>query len=105
MRCLPPRAAKPKSSSKPKKSFETLVAQIRSLSLKEHQTDPPGQLRNGGPRHDNDHQIFRAISILPTLAEIVSTVPPYLPMLGGAHHLEEDRVLDRYLDVLFRLLR
>ncbi|KAK4895121.1 hypothetical protein LTR27_006727 [Elasticomyces elasticus] len=63
----------------------------------------PGELADGGKRHDNDHVDIRRISILPTLEEIQSPRNEYLPRtdprewhIGGLEGL-----FDRH----FRLLR
>ncbi|KYG47209.1 hypothetical protein M433DRAFT_509938 [Acidomyces richmondensis BFW] len=65
--------------------------------------DPPGELSEDGPRHDNDKVNIGEISILPTLQEIKSSRIEYLPPadplqwhLGGIEGL---------LDRQFRLLR
>ncbi|TPX64463.1 hypothetical protein SpCBS45565_g05835 [Spizellomyces sp. 'palustris'] len=63
----------------------------------------PGELRPGGPRHDNDFSDFRKICILPTSGEILAEDTPYLPKPDVEHHLPEG--VDRYLDIQFRLLR
>lgn len=68
--------------------------------------DPPGTLRQQGPRHDNDHAFIRDISILPTHDELTARDPPYLPanLMHAPHHLPPGSY-DRELDVHFRLLR
>jgi len=40
---------------------------------------PVGSLRNGGPRHDNDHEDIAKINIAPTEYEILSALAPYIP--------------------------
>lgn len=47
----------------------------------ELETRLPGQLAQGGPRHDNDHADISDIKILPTTAEISSCAQEYLPVL------------------------
>ena len=39
----------------------------------------PGGLRPGGPRHDNDHEDFQGIRVLPTAQEVLCEDAPYLP--------------------------
>lgn len=65
--------------------------------------DPPGELSEYGPRHDNDKVNITEISILPTLQEIQSPRSEYLPPadplqwhFGG---------LEGLIDRQFRLLR
>ncbi|KAJ8468551.1 hypothetical protein ONZ45_g17203 [Pleurotus djamor] len=66
---------------------------------------PQGVYRPGG-RHDNDFADYRAISILPTADEILSTEIPFLRL---RQDLEDPSTLDKraaiYLDNQFRLLR
>jgi hypothetical protein len=70
---------------------------------------PPGELRDGGPRHDNDDSDFRAIRVLPTMQELLCTELPYLPrQSAGGLALASSFVatpVDRHLDIQFRLLR
>ncbi|KAH9923478.1 uncharacterized protein BXZ73DRAFT_50943 [Epithele typhae] len=68
--------------------------------------DPPGELRPDGPRHDNDHQFIRDISIAPTHDEIFAPIGPYLPVFSrdAPHHLPANS-MERHLDIQFRLLR
>ena len=58
-----------------------------------------------GNRHDNDHTQISQIRILPTLEEILSDEPEYLPSTNflSPHFLECP--IQRYLDSAFRLLR
>jgi hypothetical protein len=84
--------------------------------------EPPGSLREAGPRHDNDEEDFRRVSVLPTEDEMICTTPPYLPRWGertqsGRYKLaRQDAVreaargfdippVSRHLDAQFRLLR
>jgi hypothetical protein len=65
--------------------------------------DLPGNLSNGGVRHDNDHESISDIRILPTAQEIASHRPEYLPSIDSTkHHLP---ALAGLLDRQFRLLR
>ncbi|KAI0043384.1 hypothetical protein FA95DRAFT_405685 [Auriscalpium vulgare] len=68
--------------------------------------DPPGDLRDDGVRHDNDFPNIAHIRIAPTHQELLSPVPPYLPIFDpeARHHLPA-RSMERHLDVQFRLLR
>lgn len=69
--------------------------------------DLPGEFSAHGPRHDNDKASIAEIRILPTPAEILSTMRnEYLPMRSysaRAHHLPPG--IERILDTQFRLLR
>ncbi|PIL26781.1 hypothetical protein GSI_11117 [Ganoderma sinense ZZ0214-1] len=68
--------------------------------------DPPGVLREGGPRHDNDSLDIEEIRIAPTHQELFCPVQPYLPVFShdAPHHLPANS-MERHLDILFRLLR
>ncbi|KAJ3021022.1 hypothetical protein HKX48_009341 [Thoreauomyces humboldtii] len=91
-----PEQAKPKAPSPapPRKPGRTAF---------HRQSQPgPGTLRPEGPRHDNDHDQFRQISIIPTFRETFSTEPSFLPMPGQSHLPDG---VDQYLDSQFRLVR
>ncbi|KAH9052824.1 hypothetical protein EDB87DRAFT_1676964 [Lactarius vividus] len=68
--------------------------------------DPPGTLRDGGPRHDNDFTDICNIRIAPTNEELLCPLPPYLPVFLplAPHHLPKNS-MERHLDIQFRLLR
>jgi hypothetical protein len=68
--------------------------------------DPPGTLRDKGPRHNNDLVSISEIRLAPTHEELLSVDPPYLPINAAEapHHLPEDS-MERHLDIQFRLLR
>jgi hypothetical protein len=87
-------------------------------------TEGPGALREGGPRHDNDHVYIEDICIIPTHQELVGALyslsdivshdcliklcksPPYLPAnIFGAPHLFAESSMERLLDVQYRLYR
>ncbi|KAI2511974.1 Nfx1-type zinc finger-containing protein [Fragilaria crotonensis] len=57
-----------------------------------------------GGRHDNDFLNYRDIRLVPTLDEIQSEIPSYLPMASEANKVIDDPDL-RLLDSNFRLLR
>lgn len=71
-----------------------------------HTYEPPGSLRDGGARHNNDFTDIRDIRIAPTHEELLCPIPPYLPVFlpTAPHHLPEGS-MQRHLDILFRLLR
>lgn len=71
-----------------------------------HTYEPPGDLRDGGPRHDNDFTDIRDIRIAPTHEELLSPIAPYLPVFlpTAPHHLPANS-MQRHLDIQFRLLR
>ncbi|GIL57516.1 hypothetical protein Vafri_12731, partial [Volvox africanus] len=66
----------------------------------------PGSLRPSGCRHDNDHEDFRHIQVVPTCGELLCSEWPYLPSNrpGSMPHLTHDPQRAR-LEVNFRLLR
>lgn len=68
--------------------------------------EPAGSLREEGPRHDNDFEDIRSISIPPTESEMLCPISPFLPanIPGAPHHLQVDS-MERLLDIQFRLLR
>jgi hypothetical protein len=68
--------------------------------------EPPGNLRDGGPRHDNDFTDIRDIRIAPTHQELLCPIGPYLPVFlpMAPHHLPSNS-MQRHLDIQFRLLR
>ena len=67
--------------------------------------DGPGSLSFTGPRHDNDHVEIQHINILPTIDEILSHRPPYMPSRRpfAPHRLPHGQA--RLLDINFRQLR
>ncbi|PVF97899.1 P-loop containing nucleoside triphosphate hydrolase protein [Serendipita vermifera] len=68
--------------------------------------EPAGQLRESGPRNDNDFADISLISIPPTQEEMMCTISPFLPanIPGAPHHLDSDS-MERLLDIQYRLLR
>ncbi|CAI5462650.1 unnamed protein product [Closterium sp. Yama58-4] len=69
--------------------------------------DGPGELSLAGrPRHDNDHVDISAISVAPTMQEVLCKASPYLPHNHASepHHLPAGSVA-RHVDIQFRLLR
>ncbi|KIM23242.1 hypothetical protein M408DRAFT_264957 [Serendipita vermifera MAFF 305830] len=58
------------------------------------------------PRHDNDFDNIRLISIPPTQEEMMTQTPPYFPenIPEARQHLPKNS-MERLLDVQFRLLR
>ncbi|RPD78077.1 hypothetical protein L226DRAFT_610076 [Lentinus tigrinus ALCF2SS1-7] len=66
----------------------------------------PGDLRPGGPRHDNDFVNISDIQIGPTHEELTSPHQPFLPAnLYGAPHPLPSESMEQLLDIQFRLLR
>ncbi|KAI6119903.1 hypothetical protein EDD16DRAFT_1579433 [Pisolithus croceorrhizus] len=79
---------------------EGLVAALRGSY------DPPGELRQEGPRHDNDHVEIYDIRIAPTHQELMCPIEPFLPAtLYDAPHPASAESMERLLDIQFRLLR
>jgi hypothetical protein len=76
------------------------------ISRLAHTYDPPGNLRDGGSRHDNDSTDIQDIRIAPTHEELLCPIAPYLPVFlpMAPHHLPESS-MQRHLDIQFRLLR
>ncbi|KAG8908691.1 hypothetical protein FRC01_007295 [Tulasnella sp. 417] len=69
--------------------------------------DGPGVYHEGGvPRHDNDKEDVSQVEIIPTHAELTSSIGPYLPanIPGAPHHLPGSS-MERLVDIQFRLLR
>lgn len=68
--------------------------------------EPPGILREMGPRHNNDFDDIQSIKIPPTQNEMISRFPPFLPgnIPKAPHHLAANS-MDRLVDIQFRLLR
>lgn len=68
--------------------------------------DAPGELRQGGPRHDNDFIDIEDIRIIPTPEELISDIRPFLPTTQyDAPHFFPSGSIQRLLDIQFRLLR
>jgi hypothetical protein len=68
--------------------------------------DGPGKLSSLRQRHDNDHDDFRKIKILPTSDEILAVNRPvYMPQKDLAHRHFLNNGPGRHLDTLFRQLR
>ena len=80
--------------------------QQASSSRLAHTYEPPGTLRDGGARHDNDFTDIRDIRIAPTHKELLCPIAPYLPVFlpMAPHHLPVNS-MQRHLDIQFRLLR
>ncbi|KIY70900.1 hypothetical protein CYLTODRAFT_391263 [Cylindrobasidium torrendii FP15055 ss-10] len=76
------------------------------LSRLEVAYSPPGELHEGGPRHDNDSTDIANIRIAPTMGELLCTLGPYLPVFvpGSPHHLPAGS-MEKHLDIQYRLLR
>ncbi|KAG0297679.1 hypothetical protein BGZ96_005343 [Linnemannia gamsii] len=71
-----------------------------------HHYDPPGELSDEGPRHDNDPLEISKISVLPTQMELVSKRRPFLPsndVAEAPHFLPAG--WRRQVDIHFRLYR
>lgn len=88
------------------RSIDSILSEIRGFLLPERlrQEDWPGILSKSGPRHDNDFNIIDQICILPTVNELSSARPPYLPVnASDAPHFLDGP--NRLFDIHFRLLR
>ena len=83
----------------------TAKDRTRALAL-EASYIPPGVLRDGGPRHDNDDVDIGHIRIVPTYQELLCDDYAYLPAnFGGAPHHLPPGSMERIHDIQFRLLR
>ncbi|KAF3289333.1 hypothetical protein TWF970_003113 [Orbilia oligospora] len=73
----------------------------------EEVVDLPGELSLLGPRHDNDHELISDISILPTVTEILSRRPEFLPTKRAYEETSRHHQtgIQRLVDIQFRLLR
>ncbi|PWY66022.1 AAA family ATPase [Aspergillus heteromorphus CBS 117.55] len=76
--------------------LQTIAAQVPS---------DEGYRHRPGGRHDNDHEDFRQIAILPTPDEIVSTELPYYRLADDIYRVPVDRRPAAHHDNQFRLLR
>lgn len=90
-----------------KKVVLTEADKAQALLVRLEQTyDPPGHLRQEGPRHDNDFANIAQIRICPTSEELMCPVTPHLPVtVPGAPHHHPPGSMERHLDIQFRLLR
>lgn len=93
------------------KKPSSIVAQISAsndgvLAALHNAYEGPGELRPGGPRHDNDYVNIEDIQIAPTHEELTSPHQPFLPanMYGAPHPLPNES-MEQLLDIQFRLLR
>ncbi|KAI0779559.1 hypothetical protein C8Q74DRAFT_1217042 [Fomes fomentarius] len=93
------------------KKPSSIVTQISAsndgvLAALHNAYEGPGELRPGGPRHDNDHVNIEDIQIPPTHEELTSSHQPFLPanMYGAPHPLPNES-MEQLLDIQFRLLR
>lgn len=88
-------------------SSRTQVARPRRLLQFDDINDGPGAARiERVPRHDNDHEVYTDIRIVPTAGELLSENRPWLPRNSSdAHHILELGTQERHLDTHFRLMR
>ena len=75
------------------------------IDIPQEEEPGPGNVHPDGPRHDNDHDDFRRISVLPSDDEMRCKKPPYLPVKGHSFSGHVSNKVDRYLDIQYRLLR
>ncbi|KAI9704227.1 MAG: hypothetical protein M1836_007088 [Candelina mexicana] len=108
---VPDKPLDPWASTQAIPPFNILLPEPRILAhgpLFDH--EGPGSYCEGDYRHDNDHIDIRNIDILPTMDEILSLRPPYMPYkdFHRPHFLREsgeNAGTSRLLDTLFRQLR
>lgn len=66
----------------------------------------PGELREGGARHDNDFVDIAKIQVAPTDEELLCLHAPFLPAnIPNAPHPHPPDSMARLMDIQFRLLR
>ena len=66
----------------------------------------PGELREEGPRHDNDFVNIQDIKVAPTDNELLCRLRPFLPAnIPNAPHPLPANSMSRLMDIQFRLLR
>lgn len=84
-------------------SSEALIASLQRIC----EYDGPGERRQKGARHDNDHLLIEKIRIAPTHQELMCEDEPYYlpPNFPGAPHSFDPTSPERLLDIQFRLLR
>ena len=97
---LPSEENRPLSNKQSRASTQALIAATHTSYV------GPGSIRPEGPRHDNDSEDINNIRVAPTHEELMSRVPPYLPvnLYDAPHHLPTES-MQRLLDIQFRLLR
>jgi hypothetical protein len=95
-----------RSDSQKQRSSHAASSNEGILAALESSYEGPGDLCEGGPRHDNDFEDIGDIRIAPTHEELMSRVPPFLPVnfFGGPHPAPPESI-QRLLDIQFRLLR
>ncbi|KAG0698145.1 hypothetical protein DFH29DRAFT_943008 [Suillus ampliporus] len=97
---------KEQRSDRQKKSSHTAFANEGIIAALHSGYQGPGAIREGGPRHDNDLEDIYDIRIAPTHEELMSHIPPFLPVnFFGAPHPAPMESMQRLLDIQFRLLR
>lgn len=76
------------------------------FEILQHFFEPPGDLREAGPCHSNDHARIQDITNIPPHDELLSPHPPFVPANHpqAPHHLPAATIENR-LDTLYRLLR
>ena len=96
-----------KFDSKQKRKATVDVADLFGPALHAtYEGHGPGDLRHGGPRHDNDFEHISDIRIAPTDQELTTRIPPFLPAnFFTAPHPAPADSMQRLLDIQFRLLR
>ncbi|CAJ0754579.1 17256_t:CDS:2, partial [Entrophospora sp. SA101] len=96
-----------KNSSEPESSSQSYREKFKFINMKRNY-DPPGNLSELGPRHDNDFEDFTKILIAPTKDEILCVREPFIPTFNIPGSLElywTQNNAERLLDSQFRLLR
>jgi hypothetical protein len=95
-----------RSDSQKQRSAHATSSNEGILAALESTYEGPGAIHEGGPRHDNDFVDIYDIRIAPTHEELMSRVPPFLPVnFFGAPHPAPPGSMQRLLDIQFRLLR
>lgn len=80
--------------------------QMLRLRMLEASYVGPGDLREGGPRHNNDFVDISRIQVAPTDQELLCLHAPFLPAnIPNAPHPHPVDSMARLMDIQFRLLR
>ena len=96
--------AKKSSTSNPASS--TAFSAEGIIAALETTYQGPGDLREDGPRHDNDFVDIAQIRIAPTHQELVSPISNFLPAnIYGSPNPHPIGSMQRHLDIQYRLLR
>ncbi|CAJ0632344.1 8648_t:CDS:10 [Entrophospora sp. SA101] len=89
-----------KNSSEPESSSQSYREKFKFINMKRNY-DPPGNLSELGPRHDNDFEDFTKILIAPTKDEILCVREPFIPTFnipGNNQAVNQTKIREYYND-------